>query len=154
MPAKVIMSETASQPSLLRITAQIVAAHAAHHELTSEALLRMITTVYGALAGSKQAAVEEPKAQPAVSVKKSVFSDHIVCLEDGRKLKTLKRHLMTSYNLTPAQYREKWGLPPDYPMGAPDYAARRSALAMEHGLGRKPDGAPARRRSMRQSAAE
>jgi predicted transcriptional regulator len=131
------MSETVSQPSLLRMTAQIVAAHAANHELTSEELLGMIKTVYAALAGSNQAAIEEPRAQPAVAVKRSVFSDYIVCLEDGRKLKTLKRHLMTSYNLTPAQYREKWGLPPDYPMVAPDYAARRSALAVEHGLGRK-----------------
>ena len=97
----------------------------------------MIKTVYGALAGSGQAAVEEPKQQPAVPVKRSVFPDHLVCLEDGKKLKILKRHLMTVYGLTPEQYRDKWGLPPSYPMVAPDYAARRSALAKQIGLGRK-----------------
>jgi predicted transcriptional regulator len=78
------------------------------------------------------------KPQPAVPIKKSVFSDHIVCLEDGKKLKMLKRHLATSYNLTPEKYREKWGLPASYPMVSPDYAAKRSDLAKTFGLGRKP----------------
>ena len=82
-------------------------------------------------------AAEPERPQPAVPVKKSIFADHIVCLEDGKKLKMLKRHLATSYNMTPAQYRERWGLPRDYPMVAPDYAAQRSRLAKSIGLGRK-----------------
>ena len=132
------MSETTSQPSLLRLTSQIVAAHAAHNQVTSDALLRLIENVYTTLAaiGSGTPAPEKP--QPAVPVKRSVFPDHIVCLEDGKKLKMLKRHLMTTYQLTPEQYREKWGLPANYPMVAPNYAARRSTLAKSIGLGRKP----------------
>lgn len=130
------MSEIVPQPPLLHLTAQIVAAHASHNHITSEALLRLIESVYGALAGSGQAVAEEVKPLPAVPVKRSVFPDHIVCLEDGKKLKMLKRHLMTTYKLTPEQYRHKWGLPANYPMVAPDYAARRSALAKKIGLGR------------------
>jgi len=132
------MSETVPQPSLLKLTAQIVAAHASHNHVTTEALLNLIERVYGALAGSGQPVVEEAKPQPAVPVKRSVFPDHIVCLEDGKKLKMLKRHLMTTYGLTPEQYRQKWALPANYPMVAPDYAARRSTLAKQIGLGRKP----------------
>lgn len=132
------MSETTSQPPLLHLTAQIVAAHAPHNKLSTEALQQLIKTVYGALAGSGQAAGEAPKPQPAVPVKRSVFPDHLVCLEDGKKLTMLKRHLITSYKLTPEQYREKWSLPASYPMVAPDYAARRSVLAKKIGLGRKP----------------
>jgi predicted transcriptional regulator len=133
------MSESAS-PSLLSLTAQIVGAHASHNQVTSEALLRLIESVYTTLAtvGTAAGAPTSEKAQPAVPIKKSVFPDHIVCLEDGKKLKMLKRHLATSYNLTPEQYREKWGLPASYPMVAPDYAQRRSALAKSIGLGRKP----------------
>jgi predicted transcriptional regulator len=133
------MSETSS-PSLLSLTAQIVGAHASHNQVTSDALLRLIESVYTTLAnvGTQGAVPSAEKAQPAVPIKKSVFPDHIVCLEDGKKLKMLKRHLATSYNLTPEQYREKWGLPASYPMVAPDYAQRRSALAKSIGLGRKP----------------
>jgi predicted transcriptional regulator len=113
--------------------------------LTSQDLLRLIASVYGVLAGCGQTIAEEAKPQPAVSVQKSVFRDYIVCLEDGEKLKTLKRHLMTSYNLTPDQYRQKWGLPANYPMVAPGYAAIRSALAKASRLGRKPEAPPASR---------
>jgi predicted transcriptional regulator len=132
------MSETTSQPPLLRLTAQIVAAHAAHNHITSEALLRMIESVYATFAGVGTTPPVPDKQPPAVPVKRSVFPDHIVCLEDGKELKMLKRHLMTSYNLTPEQYRQKWSLPASYPMVAPDYAARRSTLAKKIGLGRKP----------------
>jgi predicted transcriptional regulator len=135
---KVAMSETTSQLPLLRLTAQIVAAHASHNQVTSDALLRMIESVHATLASVGTVAPVPEKQQPAVPVKRSVFPDHIVCLEDGRKLKMLKRHLKTTYNLTPEQYREKWGLPASYPMVAPDYAARRSTLAKNIGLGRKP----------------
>jgi predicted transcriptional regulator len=132
------MSETTSQPSLLRLTSQIVAAHAAHNQVTSDALLRLIENVYSTLAGIGTVTPAPEKQQPAVPVRRSVFPDHIICLEDGKKLKMLKRHLMTTYQLTPEQYREKWGLPANYPMVAPNYAARRSTLAKSIGLGRKP----------------
>ena len=132
------MSETTSHPLFLQLTAQIVAAHASHNHVTSEVLLRVIGDVYSTLASVGTAAPAPEKPQPAVPVKRSVFSDHIVCLEDGKKLKMLKRHLMTTYRLTPEDYREKWGLPANYPMVAPDYAARRSTLAKSIGLGRKP----------------
>jgi predicted transcriptional regulator len=137
------MSETTSPARLRELTAQIVAAHISHNHVTSEVLLGLIGSVHGALAGSGQAVVEAAKQQPAVPVKRSVFPDHIVCLEDGKKLKMLKRHLMTTYHLTPAQYRQKWDLPASYPMVAPEYAARRSTLAKSIGLGRKPAAKPA-----------
>jgi predicted transcriptional regulator len=136
------MSETTPQPPVLQLTAQIVAAHASHNQVTAEALLRMIESVYATLAAVGAGTPAPEKPQPAVPVKRSVFPDHIVCLEDGKKLKMLKRHLMTTYNLTPEQYREKWGLPASYPMVAPDYAARRSTLAKKIGLGRKPAAPP------------
>jgi predicted transcriptional regulator len=136
--AKAAMSETTSQPVLLQLTAQIVAAHSSHNHVTPEALLGLIGTVYTSLATAGRAMPVVEKTQPAVPVKKSVFPDHIVCLEDGKKLKTLKRHLATSYGMTPEQYREKWGLPARYPMVAPDYAARRATLARSIGLGRRP----------------
>ena len=136
------MSETDPPPPLLQLTTEIVAAHASHNKLSPEALLQLIESVYSALAGSGRPAATEAKPEPAVPVKRSVFPDHLVCLEDGKKLKMLKRHLMASYNLTPEQYRKKWGLPANYPMVAPEYAARRSALAKEIGLGRKPAAKP------------
>jgi predicted transcriptional regulator len=165
--AKAAMSETTSQPLLLQLTAQIVAAHTSHNHVTPEALMALIGTVYTSLATTGVAAPVVEKAQPAVPIRKSVFPDHIVCLEDGKKMKTLKRHLATSYGMTPEQYREKWGLPASYPMVAPDYAARRSTMAKSIGLGRKPAAKPAppppapavapparRGRSPRQAAAE
>ena len=132
------MSETTPQPSLLRLTTEIVAAHTSHNQVTPESLLRLIESVYATLATVGTTAPAPEKQLPAVPVKRSVFNDHIVCLEDGKKLKMLKRHLMTTYHLTPEQYREKWSLPANYPMVAPDYAARRSTLAKKIGLGRKP----------------
>jgi predicted transcriptional regulator len=124
---------------VLALTARIVAAHVSNNAIASEALPGLIHDVYTALSGLGQpAAPVAEKKQPAVPWKKSVFADHIVCLEDGKKLKMLKRHLKTAYGLTPEQYRERWGLPPDYPMVAPEYATHRSSLAKKIGLGTKP----------------
>ncbi len=122
---------------LLGLTAQIVSAHVAHNSVSTENLVSLIQDVYKTLSsvGKEEPAQERP--QPAVPVKKSVFPDHIVCLEDGKKLKMLKRHLKTSYNMTPDEYRERWGLAADYPMVAPDYARHRSSLAKKIGLGTK-----------------
>ena len=103
---------------------------------------QFIERVHGALVGAGQPAAEA-KPEPAVPIKRSVFPSYLVCLEDGKKLKMLKGHLMTRYHMTPEQYREKWGLPVSYPMVAPDYAARRSTLAKKIGLGRRPAAEPA-----------
>ncbi len=131
------MSDSSTDAQLLGLTAQIVSAHVSKNSTQADALPGLIQSVFKSLAGA--GAVEAPavKLEPAVPVKKSVFPDHIVCLEDGKKLKMLKRHLATSYQMTPEQYRQRWGLPSDYPMVAPDYAARRSVLAKSIGLGRK-----------------
>jgi predicted transcriptional regulator len=130
------MAEKPVDSAILGLTAQIVSAHAANNELESGTLPSVIRAVYDTLShiGEAPAAPVE-KAQPAVPIRKSVFPDYIICLEDGKRLKMLKRHLSTSYNLTPEQYREKWGLDPSYPMVAPNYAERRSALAKQIGLG-------------------
>ena len=129
--------------AILTLTAQIVSAHVSNNTVASEDLSALIRQVHQALANAGQAAPEPEKLQPAVPVKRSVFPDYIVCLEDGKKLKMLKRHLQSAYNMTPEAYRERWGLPPDYPMVAPNYAERRSALARQIGLGRKDGGRPA-----------
>ncbi|GAD09565.1 MucR family transcriptional regulator [Gluconobacter sp. NFX36] len=134
------MSEnTSSHPELLELTAQIVAAQVSKGSVDAETLPALIRQVYEALAnaGVPQQEPEPERPQPAVPIKRSVFPDYIVCLEDGKKLKMLKRHLQSAYNMTPEQYRERWGLPSDYPLVAPNYAQRRSALAREIGLGRK-----------------
>ncbi len=128
--------------AILALTAQIVSAHVSNNTVASENLSALIRQVHQALANAGQAAPEPEKLQPAVPVKRSVFPDYIVCLEDGKKLKMLKRHLQSAYNMTPDAYRERWGLPPDYPMVAPNYAERRSALARQIGLGRKDGGRP------------
>ncbi len=132
---------------ILGLTAKIVSAHISKNRLETEALPSLIQSVYRSLStvGDSSAAAPEPAKAPAVPVKKSVFPDYIVCLEDGKKLKMLKRHLMTSYGLTPDEYRAKWGLPASYPMVAPNYAATRSGLAKKIGLGRKPGSAAASR---------
>ncbi len=137
------MADTPTNASALALTAQIVSAHVAHNPVAAEALPPLIQQVYAALAnaGTSTAPVEKP--QPAVPVKRSVFPDHIICLEDGAKMTMLKRYLHTRYSMTPDQYRERWGLPADYPMVAPRYAQRRSALAKQIGLGRKPKAEPA-----------
>ncbi len=132
--AQIDMNET-----LITLTSDIVAAHVSNNSVSVDDVPSLITNVYGALAGLGQAApIVEARPEPAVSVRTSVKPDYIVCLEDGKKLKLLKRHLMTHYNLTPDQYRQRWGLPADYPMVAPNYAERRRELAKKIGLGRKP----------------
>ena len=134
------MTEQAESADVLGLTAQIVSAHVSNNVIGADALPSLIQDVYRTLAGVGKEQVLPDKQQPAVPVKKSVFPDFIVCLEDGKKLKMLKRHLKTSYNMTPEQYRDKWQLPPDYPMVAPSYARHRSSLAKKIGLGTKPRG--------------
>lgn len=123
---------------MLALTARIVAAHVSNNTVAINDLTPLIHDVYRALTnvGTGTPVVERP--QPAVPVKKSVTPDYVVCLEDGKKLKMLKRHLKTAYGMTPEQYRERWSLPPDYPMVAPNYAEHRSSLAKKIGLGTKP----------------
>ena len=130
------MNDNEQTNDLLTLTTEIVAAHVSNNTVAVTDLPQLITQVYGSLAniGDGPAAPTE-RPQPAVNVKKSIQSDYIVCLEDGKRLKMLKRHLKTSYDMTPEQYRERWGLPPDYPMVAPNYARQRSRLAKEIGLG-------------------
>ena len=132
------MSDQENQIELLELTTEIVAAHVSNNTLPVNDLPQLIQEVYKTLAnvGNSQLSVE--RLQPAISVKKSISPDYIVCLEDGKKLKMLKRHLKTAYNMTPEEYREKWGLPRDYPMVAPNYAKHRSSLAKKIGLGTKP----------------
>ena len=135
------MAEQPASSDVLALTARIVAAHVSHNTVETDALSSLIHSVYAALSGMGQdapAPVLADKPQPAVPIKKSVFADHIVCLEDGKKLKMLKRHLQTAFDLTPEQYRERWGLPSDYPMVAPNYASHRSSLAKKIGLGTRP----------------
>jgi predicted transcriptional regulator len=130
-----------SNDMLMELTAEVVAAYVSNNSLPVSELPALISYVYGALGQTsiapRDATPIAEKPKPAVPVKKSVTDDFIVCLEDGKKFKSLKRHLMTHYSLTPQEYREKWGLPTDYPMVAPNYAAARSRLAKQMGLGRK-----------------
>jgi predicted transcriptional regulator len=128
-----------SELDLTGLTADIVSAYVAHNALTGDKLPDLIGSVYGALSRASVQAVEPEKDElkPAVAVKKSVTPEYIICLEDGKKFKSLKRHLKTHYDLSPEDYREKWGLPRDYPMVAPSYAAARSDLAKNMGLGRR-----------------
>ena len=121
---------------LLELTTQIVSSHVASHSVPVADVPKFIRDVYTALATVGEPEVKkEERPEPAVAVKKSVNPDHIVCLEDGKKLKMLKRHLMTAYGMSPEQYRERWNLPADYPMVAPNYAKQRSKLAKQIGLG-------------------
>jgi predicted transcriptional regulator len=123
---------------LLTLTADIVAAHVSNNSVAVNDLPLLIQNVHGALNGiSQQGSAPEPRPEPRVPVRSSIKPDYIVCLEDGKRLKMLKRHLMTHYNLTPDQYRQKWGLSPDYPMVAPNYAEQRRTLAKSIGLGTK-----------------
>ncbi|MBC8241478.1 MAG: MucR family transcriptional regulator [Alphaproteobacteria bacterium] len=129
------MTEKPTTTELLEFTTDIVAAHAGNNTVTATDLPQLIETVYKTLAGIGGVAALAEKPRPAVAIKKSIFPDYVICLEDGKKLKMLKRHLKTAYNLTPEEYREKWGLAPDYPMVAPNYAKHRSRLAKKIGLG-------------------
>jgi len=131
--------ENDMRETLITLTSDIVAAHVSNNSVAVGDLPTLITNVYSALAGLKpNEPVQEAAPEPAVSVRSSIKNDHIVCLEDGKKLKMLKRHLATRYNLTPEQYRARWNLPADYPMVAPAYAEKRRELAKKIGLGRKP----------------
>ena len=132
------MAEQTDNSELLALTTDIVASHVSNNSVSVAELPQLIQQVYGALAvvgGVVQPAPERPK--PVVPIKKSVTPDYIICLEDGKKLKMLKRHIKTRYDLTPDEYRERWGLSPDYPMVAPNYASQRSDLAKKIGLGTK-----------------
>jgi len=128
------MSDTLSRAQVLNLAAQIVSAHLAHNAVPLDNLSALIRSVVDNLA---TAGTQPEKPKPAVPINKSVFPDHLVCLEDGTKLTMLKRHLRTAFNMTPQQYRERWGLPANYPMVAPDYAKQRSSLAKKIPLGRK-----------------
>jgi len=132
------MNDTANNTELLSLTADIVSSHVSNNSVAVSDLSGLIGSVYAALAAlGSEPEVEQTKLEPAVSVRASIKPDYIVCLEDGKKLKMLKRHLMTSYGLTPDAYRAKWNLPADYPMVAPNYAETRRTLALRIGLGNK-----------------
>ena len=133
------MSDTAAS-NLIELAADIVSAYVSNNTVSAHDLTALIGDVYAALQRTSAGVVVEPQPEPlkpAVPVKKSVTPDYIVCLEDGKKFKSLKRHLRTQYNVTPEEYREKWGLPADYPMVAPNYAQARSDLAKKMGLGQQ-----------------
>ncbi len=133
------MSDNIAASNYIELAADIVSAYVSNNSVPTSDLPTLINEVHTALlrvgGGTVEVPVEAPK--PAIPVKKSVTPDYIVCLEDGKKFKSLKRHLRTQYNMTPEQYREKWGLPVDYPMVAPNYAKARSELAKEMGLGQQ-----------------
>ncbi len=130
------MAESTSHNDIMTLTTEIVSAHVANNTMAVADLPDLIQQVYRSLTNA--GAAESPRPQPAVSIRQSVKPDYIVCLEDGRKLKMLKRHLRTAFNMTPAEYRERWDLPSDYPMVAPNYAEQRSKLAKQIGLGTRP----------------
>ena len=135
------MSEEMKPSELLSLTASIVAAQASNNVIPASDLKRIIRNVYETLAQVGSGIAPEPeRPPPAVPVKRSIQPDYIVCLEDGKKFKMMKRHLMTAFRMTPQQYRERWELPPDYPMTAPNYAKQRSRLAKQIGLGTRARG--------------
>jgi predicted transcriptional regulator len=133
------MIDNPGEGAYIELTAQIVSAYLGNNSVPSGEIADLISQVHAALkrVAGRQVVAEAEPVRPAVSVKRSINSDYIVCLEDGKKFKSLKRHLRIRYNMTPEQYREKWGLPADYPMVAPNYAATRSQLARQMGLGQQ-----------------
>src|SRR4051794_1481722 len=133
------MSESATAPNYIELSADIVSAYVSNNSVPAADLPVLLNSVYAALTKTAQGQQEEPKAElvPAVSVRKSVTPDAIICLEDGKSFKSLKRHLRTTYDMTPEQYRTKWNLPADYPMVAPNYAKARSEIAKSLGLGQQ-----------------
>lgn len=134
-------SEKVTDVDVLRgLTTDIASSYLTNNSVPAEQIPALIHQVFDALVKVGTGEQKPEALKPAVPVKKSVFPDYIVCLEDGKKLKMLKRHLMSSYNMTPEEYRARWGLPPDYPLVAPAYAEKRSVLAREIGLGRKISG--------------
>ena len=130
------MSDKPESNEILELTTEIVASFVSNNSVKSGELSGVINDVYQTLTGLGKAVQNAERPKPAVSVKKSITPDYLVCLEDGKKLKMLKRHLKTSYGMTPEQYRERWGLAQDYPMVAPNYAEHRSSLAKKIGLGK------------------
>ncbi len=132
------MAENSAHATILGLTAQIVSAHISNNAVATDSLPGLIQEIYRTLANVGGEAPPAERPAPAVPVKKSVFPDYLVCLEDGKKLKMLKRHLKTAYNMTPEQYRERWDLDANYPMVAPNYAKHRSSLAKKIGLGTTP----------------
>ena len=134
------MAENFNEAGYIQLTANIVSAYVSNNTVSSAEIPALISQIYSALMrvsnGSHVATPAEP-LKPAVPIKRSITAEHIVCLEDGKKFKSLKRHLRTQYNMTPDQYRAKWNLAPDYPMVAPNYAAARSQLAKQMGLGQQ-----------------
>lgn len=133
--------ENSEGQELVELTAKIVAAYVSNNSINSSDLPQLINETHAALARAtgQTVEIEREEQRPKVAVKKSVMPDYIICLEDGKKFKSLKRHLRTHYNMTPEEYREKWGLPHDYPMVAPNYARQRSDLAKKMGLGTRRD---------------
>jgi predicted transcriptional regulator len=133
------MSEKLGASNFIELTAEIVSAYVSNNPVTASDMPGLINQIHSALirVSGGHGDVQPEPLKPAVTVKRSITPDHIVCLEDGKKFKSLKRHLRTQYNMTPEQYRDKWGLPPDYPMVAPNYAAARSQLAKQMGLGQQ-----------------
>jgi MucR family transcriptional regulator, transcriptional regulator of exopolysaccharide biosynthesis len=133
------MSDNSSGGTFIELTASIVSAYVSNNSVPTQDLSALIDQVHSALTrvSSGQGESTSEPLKPAVSLKKSITPEYIVCLEDGKKFKSLKRHLRTQYNMTPEQYREKWNLAPDYPMVAPNYAAARSQLAKQMGLGQQ-----------------
>ncbi|TGQ27742.1 MULTISPECIES: MucR family transcriptional regulator [unclassified Mesorhizobium] len=150
MKEKALADETMN---LIELTAEIVSAYVGNNPVPVASLPDLIQSVNSSLSKIGQPAEPEKPAQtPAVNPKRSVFPDYIICLEDGQKFKSLKRHLAVHYGLTPQEYREKWGLKSDYPMVAPSYAAQRSTLAKASGLGRKPGAKPAKKAPAKRKA--
>jgi predicted transcriptional regulator len=137
--AQAMTNDNAAAPNYIELAADIVSAYVSNNTVSASDLAGLIGEVHSALLrvsnGGSEAPTEAPR--PAVSVKKSITPDYIICLEDGKKFKSLKRHLRTQYNMSPEEYREKWGLPADYPMVAPNYAQARSQLAKQMGLGQQ-----------------
>ncbi len=132
------MTEQISREELLALTSEIVSSYVANNTLPAQEIPGVIEQVFKTLSNvDKDTGLHADRPKPAVPIKKSVMPDYIVCLEDGKKLKMLKRHLKTAYDMSPEEYRERWGLPADYPMVAPEYAKKRSALAKDIGLGKR-----------------
>jgi len=139
-PQTIASNDNYESDAYLELTSEVISSYVANNPVSTNELPNLINEVYSAFkqAGSANSADSKTKSKPAVPVKKSMTDDYIICLEDGKKFKSLKRHLRSHYDMSPEEYREKWGLPYDYPMVAPNYAKARSALAREMGLGRKP----------------
>lgn len=130
------MSEEVSRAELLSLTTEVVSSYVSNNTIAADDLPAVIEQVFKSLSSvTAEGVIAADRPQPAVPIKRSITNDYLICLEDGKKLKMLKRHLKTAYNMTPEQYRERWGLPADYPMVAPSYAERRSKLAKDIGLG-------------------